>query len=167
MLIYFRPKLILPKTTAEKIADIIGIGALLIAILYLIMSWSSLPLEVPAHYGIGGEVDRWGSKYELLLLPVIGCFLHLILNFAEKRPHTHNYPDRLNESNVEAFYTHSRKMLNYTKNICNILFAYITWRTVLIGLGQVEGLGMIPFTSILIALFVVIGWGIFKSVKIK
>lgn len=164
---YYRPKLTLPKTMAEKIADVIGVGALLVAILYLIFSWSALPAEVPAHFGFAGEVDRWGSKYELLILPVIGGFLHMLMNFLEKRPHTHNYPDRLTELNVEAFYSTSRKILNYTKNICNLLFAYISWRTVLIGREQVDNLGMIPFSILIISLFGVIIWGMIKFTKIK
>ena len=28
-----------------------------------------LPDEMPAHYNVQGEVDRWGSKYEMLLFP--------------------------------------------------------------------------------------------------
>lgn len=28
-----------------------------------------LPGQVPAHYDMSGAVDRWGSKYELLMLP--------------------------------------------------------------------------------------------------
>ena len=28
-----------------------------------------LPDEMPAHYNAQGEVDRWGSKYEMLIFP--------------------------------------------------------------------------------------------------
>ena len=28
-----------------------------------------LPDEIPAHYNAAGEVDRWGSKYEMLIFP--------------------------------------------------------------------------------------------------
>ena len=38
-----------------------------------------LPEKIPAHYGFDNQVDRWGSKYEELLFPVVcifmGCFL--------------------------------------------------------------------------------------------
>lgn len=30
-----------------------------------------LPDQIPAHYDINGEVDRWGSKWETLILPAI------------------------------------------------------------------------------------------------
>ena len=30
-----------------------------------------LPAEVPMHYDFEGNIDRWGSKYEQLILPVV------------------------------------------------------------------------------------------------
>lgn len=29
------------------------------------------PQQIPVHYGISGQADRWGSKYEFIVLPVI------------------------------------------------------------------------------------------------
>lgn len=31
------------------------------------------PDVVPVHYGVDGNVDRWGSKYEFLLMPVLSA----------------------------------------------------------------------------------------------
>lgn len=33
---------------------------------YLAFAWSKLPEKVPMHYNISGEVDRYGSKTEML-----------------------------------------------------------------------------------------------------
>lgn len=45
-----------------------------------------MPEQVPAHYGIDGQVDRWGSKYESLILPlmtvVLGAFLLVVAKFS-------------------------------------------------------------------------------------
>ena len=30
-----------------------------------------MPAEIPAHYDAAGNITRWGSKYEMLLLPLI------------------------------------------------------------------------------------------------
>lgn len=30
-----------------------------------------LPSEIPAHYDINMNIDRWGSKYEILLFPIV------------------------------------------------------------------------------------------------
>lgn len=40
----------------------------LIVTLYI---FPGAPAVIPAHYGANNTVDRWGSKYELLILPII------------------------------------------------------------------------------------------------
>ena len=63
--------------------------------LFLIIIWGRLPEEVPAHYNAYGTVDRWGSKWELLLLSGIGAFILLLMQTLEKFPEVHNYPKDL------------------------------------------------------------------------
>lgn len=51
---------------------------LILPVLYLLYKWNSYPDQVPVHWNIAGEIDRYGSKYEiwiLLLLPVITYFI--------------------------------------------------------------------------------------------
>ena len=40
-----------------------------------------MPDVVPMHYNAAGEIDRWGSKYENLLLPLIVLLLALLVTF--------------------------------------------------------------------------------------
>lgn len=48
-----------------------------------------LPEQIPAHYNINGEVNRWGSKYETLIFPVFCIVVGLIMlaaaRYYEKR----------------------------------------------------------------------------------
>ena len=39
----------------------------------------NLPGKIPAHYGFDNQVDRWGSKYEALLFPVISILMGYFL----------------------------------------------------------------------------------------
>lgn len=52
-------------------------------------SFFFMPDEVPVHFGINNQVDRWGSKYELLILPfvtiVIGIVFLLIARHLDKK----------------------------------------------------------------------------------
>ena len=161
------PKIeMLPKTKYEWLMDIVGYLALIIMASILIMNWRDMPSEVPAHFDGNGKVDRWGSKMELLVLPGIAIAMHFFLMVFERFPQAHNYPERLNDSNREAFYINSRQTLNYMRNIINVLFAYIVYRTVSIAMGDNATLGW-PFFAILIVMFVVIVWKIIKTSKIK
>lgn len=123
-------------------------------------------MEVPAHFNAVGEVDRWGSKYEILILPVIAIILTFFMELIERYPHVHNYPERLCEANVHAFYLNSRQMLNYMKNIISVLFAFLVYESIGISDGENDTLGL-PFALLLIALFAVIIWKIIVSTKIK
>lgn len=163
----YRPILKLPKTRSEKIWDYIGGSIFILSIFYIILAWGKLPDEIPGHFNGLGEVDRWGSKIELFILPFIGLFLWIVMWLLEKAPYMHNYPSRLDESNVKAFYLNSRKILNQVKNICLILFAFISIQMVRIGLGEVNSLGWWFLPIVLIGVFISIIKGFITSYKIK
>ncbi|MFJ7733249.1 DUF1648 domain-containing protein [Lysinibacillus sp. NPDC097231] len=163
----YRPILKLPKTNYEKVWDYIGGGLFVLSILYIIVMWGKLPEEIPAHFNSAGEVNRWGSKMELFILPFIGIFLWILMGLLEKAPHMHNYPARLNENNVEAFYLNSRKILNQVKNICLLIFAGISIQMVRISLGEVETIGWWFLPVVLIVTAIPIIRGIVATFKIK
>jgi uncharacterized membrane protein len=137
-----RPKINIPKTTSEKIWDLIGFSFYIGSIIFLFSVWRILPDQVPGHYNGLGEVDRWGSKWELIILPVISFFLFLMMQLFEKNPEWHNYPSRFNESNAKAFYLLSRKMLNIEKNICLLVLQSIHIESIMVALGWLKGLGV-------------------------
>ena len=163
----YRPILKLRKTKSERIWDVIGGGLFIGAIVFLAISWANIPDQVPGHYNASGEVDRWGTKYELFILPAVGFILWVLMNILEKFPHVHNYPERLNEMNVEAFYIQSRMLLNSIKNVCLLTFAYIMFQSIRVALGDAESLGLWFLPVMLIVLAVMIIRGVIKSTRIK
>jgi len=163
----YRPILKLPKTKFEKLWDYIGCGIFMLSILYIFIMWGEIPEEVPRHFNGAGEVDRWGTKIELFILPFIGVFLWILLSLLEKAPHMHNYPARLNENNVKAFYLNSRKTLNEIKNLCLIIFAVISFQMVRIAIGEVETIGWWLLPIVLIGTAIPIIKGIVATFKIK
>lgn len=48
-----------------------------------------LPEQIPAHYGFDFQVDRWGSKYETLIIPAftvtMGCFMLAMAKITAKK----------------------------------------------------------------------------------
>lgn len=162
-----RPKLTITKTKSEWFWDIVGYSCYIGSIILLIIIWSKLPQEVPVHYNALGEVDRWGSKLELLILPIIGAFLLLMMQALEKYPEIHNYPKRLTEENAEQFYLNSRKMMNQLKNICLIVFSFITFESISIALEWGNGFGVWSLPLLIIGAGIPIVIGIVRQSKIK
>lgn len=163
----YRPIINLPKVKREKVWDCLGGGVFLASIVYIIVMWGKLPDEIPGHFNGAGEVDRWGTKIELFILPFIGLLLWVLMGLLEKVPHLHNYPARLNESNVERFYLNSRKLLNEIKNICLMIFALISFQMVQIALGEAQSLGWWFLPLVIIGAGVPIIKGMIELSKIK
>lgn len=77
-----------PKWIGEK-------GLWLSTIIPLVITIIALPFiqdQLPAHYDINGEIDRWGSKYEQLIIPIIiiilSIFWKLFINYFTKKEST-------------------------------------------------------------------------------
>lgn len=58
------------------------IGLMLLSVAAAGIFLTLAPDTIPVHYNAAGEIDRWGSKYEFLLLPffsvVMGVFMSLV-----------------------------------------------------------------------------------------
>ncbi|MFD1205272.1 MULTISPECIES: DUF1648 domain-containing protein [Sporosarcina] len=136
-----RPMMTIKRSRFAKGFDTVTLLAYLAGIIYLIFMWGQLPDEVPGHYNGAGEVDRWGSKWELILLPVIALFLFAFMAFMERHPEWHNYMN-LNENNIEFQYKNSMLLLNVLKNECVLFFTYLHFKTVQVALGKAASLGI-------------------------
>lgn len=163
---YNKPKLNIPKSSLQRAFDILTSIAFAAGIVYLIAVWGQIPDQIPAHYNGAGEVNRWGSKWELILLPVIAIFLALGMSFLEKHPEWHNYMN-LNEGNIEFQYQNSILLLNVMKNECVLLFVYLNYQTVQVALGKAESLGILFLPIFLVMLFGTMIFFIGRSIKHK
>jgi len=53
-------------------------------LIYLAYIWGQLPDKVPVHWNIKGEVDRYGSSTELILMALLPLFVYLIFLIVPK-----------------------------------------------------------------------------------
>ncbi|GAB4508338.1 MAG: SdpI family protein [Allomuricauda sp.] len=58
------------------------IGIVLLPFVYLAYVWNQLPAQVPMHYNIEGEIDRYGNKSELILIPIMTSLLIYLIFLA-------------------------------------------------------------------------------------
>ena len=65
----------------KQLAKMIAALCLFVTLLVL----RELPAEIPVHFDFVGNITRWGSKYELLILPVI----LLLISFGSRIPLLH------------------------------------------------------------------------------
>lgn len=158
------PVLEIPKSLFEKTSDIVTAIFYVTGIIYTIFIWNQLPDQVPAHYNGAGEVNRWGSKWELIILPVIAALLAVFMSFLEKHPEWHNYM-KLKENNIEFQYKNSRLMMNVLKNECVLLFTFLTYKTEQIAMGNTDTIGTAVLPISLAVIFGSMAFYIIRSLK--
>jgi uncharacterized membrane protein len=54
---------------------------------YLAIIWNDLPPTIPTHFGISGEPDRFGSKNEVLIAPVVLTLAGILIYFIMRNIH--------------------------------------------------------------------------------
>lgn len=94
--------------------------------IYLGVTWGSLPDKIPGHYNAAGAVDRWGSKEELLISPVIGWIVFLGITAVGFFPQAWNPGVKITEENREKIYRIIRNLLNTMKLIITVHFSFLT-----------------------------------------
>lgn len=147
-----QPVLHVPKSNLARFLDIVTILIFLTAIIYLIIQFPSLPDQVPGHYDASGAVDRWGSKMEMLILPVVGISLWILMTIMEKYPHTFNYIN-LRQDNVEVQYRNAKLMMNVLKNESVLLFSFLIYQGIRVATGEAEGLSNLFMPIFLVVIF--------------
>ncbi|WP_368654394.1 DUF1648 domain-containing protein [Ornithinibacillus sp. 4-3] len=121
------PKIEVPATKMEKILHLLSLLLIIGSFIYVSVSFSSLPDEVPVHFNINGEPDSWGNKATILIMPIISVFIFLPMYFLSKAPHTFNYMVKVTEENAPRIYPIARLMMAVINFFAMVLFAYIAW----------------------------------------
>lgn len=60
-----RPKIKLQKTTFNYLIEIATLAILVLAWVYVLLSYSELDSEIPVHFNASGEADRYGDKQSI------------------------------------------------------------------------------------------------------
>jgi uncharacterized membrane protein len=161
-----RPILNLKITPLEFFLNVITLATFVGTIAYLISSWTIMPSEVPVHYNAAGDVDRWGGKGEMLILPLIALLMWIGMSFLEKFPHVYNYMN-LTQDNARAQYLNGRLLVNVLKNECVLLFSYLTWKSIQVAIGEHDSLGAWTSSVFLLIIFGSMAYFIVKSVRLS
>lgn len=147
-----QPAMKIPKSLFAKFLDWLTIFVFAAVVIYLITQFSSLPDRVPGHYDGEGNVDRWGSKMELWILPGVAVLLWIPMTVLERYPHLFNYLN-LREDNIEVQYRNGQLMINVLKNESVLLFSFLIFQGIRVATGAAEGLGIFFMPIFLVVIF--------------
>ncbi len=147
-----RPEFEIEKTQSDRFLEVAGWAVLAFLWFFVLYNFSTLPDQIPTHFGASGQPDEFGSKFTFFLLPVIGTVLFLGFGFLNNRPWLFNFPVTITEKNRKLQYSNALRMMRFLKVALLVVFSVITYKTHLTATGATDGLGVwfLPFTLILI-----------------
>lgn len=113
------------------------------------------PDTIPVHFDINGIADRWGSKYEMLVLPVMAIItmimFELISRFYIKKASS------VTDEKTKAEISSNVKVLNITVWVMSILFLVMNFFTLYTSYSQVYPEKDLPEFDVIRAVSIVMG----------
>jgi uncharacterized membrane protein len=152
----------LKKNKYNIFVEIVCLILLIGVLIFLFLNWNSIPDRIPGHYNAMGEIDRIGSKKELLVLPILGWLMYLGMTVIEKFPQLWNTGVTVTEENKERIFRVLKNMISTIKLIVVAVFVYIA-----INSSQAISLSMWFLPVFLILMFGSILFFILKLVREK
>ncbi len=161
-----RPVIKLEWTFIDRILEITGWVAMVGIWILTIVNYPGLPDTIPTHFNALGQVDGYGGKGTLLILPLIVTLVVVGLTILNRFPAIFNFPVKITHENAQKQYTNATRFIRYLKLVIALIFGFIAFNAVQNAQGKAEGLGIwvlpLMLGLIFIPLIIYIGWS-FKN----
>jgi hypothetical protein len=138
--------------------------AMLAPIVYLALNWSLMPATVPSHFGISGQPDAWGPRWNLFLIPIVAIVIVSLLTVGRRFSDHFNYPVVITDENRERQRQLGLGLLDDLRFIVATLLGYIAIQQMRTALNLTNGLGLWTLLLLIAALFGTIAAYIVRSI---
>lgn len=125
-----RPRIVVPYQTIDIVIELLSVTLLLLMIGYTLVEFSNLPETIPTHFNSKGEVDDYGNKLTVWMIPAIALVMYIGIFIINKYPHTHNYMVNITEENALKNYRFSTRVLRIVNLITMIILALIAYKII-------------------------------------
>jgi len=160
-----RPKTPINLTTTDYLFEIIGLIGIACLIVLPIYFFNDLPDQIPKHFNALGQVDSYGNRGIIWLLPAVGLFLYIGLTVLNKFPSAFNYPTKVTNDNAERLYTLGARIIRLLKIIVVLSFVFLNFKTIQIALNKSTEIGKFYLPIFLAVLTILIGTMIYKMTR--
>lgn len=160
-----QPKIPLPHDPWDKYLIGITIFFGLFLVGYPILNYGELPPEIPVHFRADGNPDRYGSKVEIWIIPIIGISLTVLLRGLATIPHTFNYAVKITPENAVQQYQIATRLMKVLAAVIMVGLSYIVYAIIHSAKEQYLGLSSWFLPVFLGAIFLPIGYFLSQSYK--
>ncbi len=100
-----------PSTLWQRVLGTLSPVLLLGSIVFILIRFPHLPEQIPTHYNFAGEIDGYGGRFSLLLMPLIGLVMDASLVLVGRFPKSWNTGVRVTLYNRVRVYRLVRDLL--------------------------------------------------------
>lgn len=115
-----RPNIKPILTKGDRMMEVVTRLLLLVMWGLTVYFYAILPETIPIHFNGAGEIDNYGNKATIFLLPVISTFVYALLSILNNYPYIFNYPVNITEENALYQYTLATRFIRLL-NLCMVL----------------------------------------------
>ncbi len=162
-----RPKPEIELTQLDWVIEVLAWFTIIALWVLTLVNYKHLPDSVPTHFDASGHVDSYGSRWTILLLPIISSILFLGLSILNKFPHVFNYPTAITPQNAQQQYTIASRLIRYLRFALTLIFTLIAYKTLQTIDGKSNGLGVLFLPLTLALIFIPLVFFIVKMFKAK
>lgn len=114
------------RNALDILETIVSLLCLIGVVVYLILAWNTITDKIPAHYNAAGEVNRWGNKSELIVLPIISWLMFGLITLIERFPSIWNTGVRITDDNRTEVYRLLKNLIAVVKMFVLLMFGSLT-----------------------------------------
>ncbi len=160
-----RPRIPINLTKTDYFFEIIGLIGIIYLIVLPIYFFNDFPSQIPKHFNALGQVDSYGNRGIIWLLPAIGLFLYVGMTILNKFPFAFNYPTKITNDNAEKLYTIATRIIRLLKIITVLSFCFLNFMTIEIALNKSTEIGKFYLPIFLTVMTIMIGTMIYKMTR--
>jgi len=147
------PKIELKLSKFDLFLEIIGWVLFVVFWIWIILEYFNLPETIPTHFNFQGEIDSYGSKSSLFLLPAFSTFIFIALSWINRYPHIFNYPVKITEENAETQYRIATRLMRIMKITVQTSFMLIFF-IVIQSINGVENYNILLITLLIFIIII-------------
>ncbi|OAV44494.1 hypothetical protein [Lewinella sp. 4G2] len=158
----------LPNPMDSGLYRTIPLAAVILGFATVAMLWGEIPDLIPMKNDLDPD-DNLITKYVLWLVPVVNLAIFVLLKNAVKPSwQKYNVPlTPITPENAERQQRINLEMTAQVRLVICLLLAYIAYATAQSAAGLTKGMDMRIFWVLFVALFVVIGVQVYRSLRAK
>jgi|GEM_PF-569124 len=119
-----------PTSSLILILNVIALAGTIKIIVIIGDVFAALPNQIPIHYSINGNADRYGSKLLFWILPMIAAAVFTTLSLAQRNPKNLRFPVVVTTQNVYRQLYNIRLMFCFIKLYAVTIMLFLTVQTI-------------------------------------